>query len=213
MDKMLLKGHTPRLVFPGCADQGQNQCPFANTVEAEFFRGYFTAARVFNPANHKDQADALANVAVGQTVGLFALPQETSLHAIMCKVYPTYPNFPKEGEFLNDIHAPTAGCRANTVAGVTFDVVGEYYDIDDGTGNCAPNGDTLTVPAALLGMDANVSGSKHAFFQEFVPEGQVLVLGIKLLSAPSTAGVSFADLAGGIALVSKVEDYQHPFSV
>jgi hypothetical protein len=199
-DILLNVGGNPHVAFPACAGQQQYGCKFPTQVEAEFGqRGYFTAARVLSPATQGYQAEAFKTYVAGDFVGMFAVPEKMALTSIFTEVMPTAPR---------SVHDRGIGCASATMAGVTYDVVAFLYDNETCT-----KGAAVALPAALAGIDANVAASYQAFKQVYVPAGKTLMLGIELLTAPSGAGLTFSDMAGLIALVAKVEDYQYPWII
>jgi hypothetical protein len=93
--------------------------------------------------------------------------------------------------------------------GVTFDVVANLYNRDD-SALLKPPRSPVAIPAAFAGIDASVEKSVHTFMQQYVDEGTVLLVGLRFVTAPTTQGVTFADLAGRITLVVKAHDFQYP---
>jgi len=198
----LYKGGRPAQVFPGCASEHDFVLPYPMTIAGEYGRGDFTLGDSIHAAYRPYQQHVMADVTPGDTVNLLAVPGEHSVTALFVKIEPVAPML-----------APgcsSVGCIANSMDGVTLDVVAHLYDENDDARTQPPQS-ALALPAGFSGLDASVEQSAHAFMQEYVPAGSVMLLGLRFLSAPVTAGVTFADLAGRISLVVKAHDYQYPW--
>lgn len=194
MNHALYKGGTPQVVFPGCFGQNVFGPPFPTRVAGEFDRGDFTLGDVLQPASRRYQADALSTAAVGDVADMVVVPEQHSMTELFVETDP------------NPSRMASVGCAADSMNGVTFDIVGTYYD----NTTFAAIG-PFVAPAGFTGLNANVAAAVHAFAQVYVPTGQSLVLGVKLNSAPTNTSVTFSDMAGRIALVAKVHDFDYPW--
>ena len=195
--RQLYRGGTPQVNFPGCFGQQVFGPPFPWKVAGEYGRGDFTLGEMLQPASRPYQAAALDGAAVGDVVELVVVPEEHSLTQLFLKVEPHPPR---------SAGTSPVGCIRDSMNGVTFDLVGNFYD----TETYALLG-PWTPPANFTGIDASVDASTHAFVQEYIPLGQVLVLGVRLLSAPTNAGITFADMGGRIVVNTKVHDFDYPW--
>ncbi|MGF6599792.1 hypothetical protein P3T23_004526 [Paraburkholderia sp. GAS448] len=197
----LYKGGMPVIAFPHCHSERDFRLPYPATVAGEYGRGDFTLGDNIQPAYRPYQQAVMRDVAAGDVVNLLVVPGEHSLTELFVKTEPVAPPI-----------APgcsTVGCNATSMEGVTFDVIGNIYGVDDDA-LTKPPASSITMPAVFAGLDASVEASVHAFMQQYVNAGTVLILAVRFLTGPTTSGETFADLAGRITLVAKAHDFQYP---
>lgn len=206
----LFEGGFPLPQFPACDNVRVWGCPLPKQVAGEYARGYFTLGHIFQPAVVPHQAGAMAKIKPGNVpvdVAMVVVPELHSVTELYLHVDPTAPTT-KSG---------CCGVGGNTMAGVTFEVFAKIVD----SAQCEEAesmealieaGEDFEVPADFKGIDASQRTIKHAFLDEatraFVEEGKTLIYGIRLLTAPTGEDITFADLAGRVALVAKVGNFE-----
>ncbi|RQH06628.1 hypothetical protein [Paraburkholderia dinghuensis] len=198
----LYKGGMPLLMLPYCDSQREYRLPYPLTVAGEYGRGDFTLGDNIQPLYRPYQRAVMKDVQAGDTVNLLVVPGEHSLTELFLKVEPVAPPV--------TLNCSNCNCPATSMEGVTFDVTGNVYGVDDDALSVAPQS-SLTMPAGFSGIDASEESSVHAFLQEYVDFGTVLMLAVRFLTAPTTSGENFGDLAGRISVVAKTHDFQFPW--
>lgn len=196
----LYRGGYPKTVFPACEGQNQFRPPFPRRVAGEYGRGFFTLGFPLHPAVIEWQADQLRDAAVGDIVNLLVIPEHTLLSSVFTKVE-TSPE-------LSSVHR-VGGCLTGSMVGTSFEIVWQQYD----NTTFAPVG-AATVVTTIT--DGNVDSAEHAFLpdaDQFVPSGHSILVGIRLVAAPTTTGATFATMAGRISVVAKVSDFQVPWII
>jgi hypothetical protein len=197
----LYKGGNQLLTFPYCDSQREFSLPYPERVAGEYGRGDFTLGDNIQPFYRPYQQAVMRDVKAGDLVNLLVIPGEHSMSELYVKVEPVAPAI-----------APgcsSVGCIANTMEGVTVDIVGSVYGVNDDA-LVKPPKFTLMMPGVLAGIDASVEKSVHAFMQQYVEPLTVLLIGVLFVTGPTNAGETFADLAGRITVVAKTHDFQFP---
>jgi hypothetical protein len=197
----LYKGGAPVFEFPGCDARREFRLPYPERVAGEYGRGDFTLGDNLQPFYRQYQASDLDGMKPGDTAFLLCVPTEHEVTGLYVRTDPS--------ASATTLGCGEKGCVANTMAGVTIDVTAARYKMDEDARTATPTA-TVSLPAAFAGIDAATEGSKHTFLQEYVPLGEVMMLGIRFVTAPTTPNLTFSDLAGRITLVAKVHDFQYP---
>lgn len=196
----LYRGGYPKVLFPACSGQNEFKPPFPQRVAGEYGRGFFTLGFPLHPAVIGWQADKLEDAQPGDIVNLLVIPEHTLFHSAFLEV--------EVAPELSSVHR-VGGCLTGSMVGVSFEV---EYQLHDNT-TYAPVG----APTTLMTVaDAAVDSVTHMHIPEadqFVPTGQTMLVGVRLTTAPTTPGATFATMAGRISLVAKVSDYQVPWQL
>ncbi|ETD72764.1 hypothetical protein V757_02160 [Pelistega indica] len=154
---MLYQGGNPQPQFPACGNTQRWACPLPTQIAGEYDRGSFTLGTVLQPAAIPFQAGNLDGAKAGVSVGLLVVPELHSFTQLFVHVDPDAP-----------AGLGCCGGNSNTMAGVTFEVVGKLIDTvgcDDYASivDRFEAGEDVTVPDALKNIDASIRGAYHAF--------------------------------------------------
>lgn len=201
MDVMLTRGGKYRYNFNSLAKQtvyDKEPNDPAARIAGEYQHGLFTVGNAFNPKYSVGQEEALnlGKVGVGDFVGLFVVPQHHTLLDVAAKVVP---------------HQTERGYpgKANS-AGLTFDYeVRKYsYETLEQTG-------TVDFETSITGLVASEEAFKRSAIKPteggyFVPTGEFLVLGLKVVSLPTDTNLKLSDVTCRVEVTGHVFDYEAP---
>lgn len=194
----LVIGGTPVTRIPNCDNLNQFIPGDASKIGDEYAQGMYTPGANFFPAYSPAMKAALQGAVVGDNLWLFAIPEMHSLTELHTKVNPS--------------PASECGglCGCDVMAGTTFDVVAQAFDItttdDPLTKLPSPVGAPVTL--TTLGVAGDVAATYHEFKQLYVPMGQMLLIGIKFASGSNTPNTTIAMLNGQITVSAKAGDFE-----
>lgn len=201
MDFVLLNGGP---CIPNCmpfcgprSTDRQDHLPYPRQIAGEYDRGFFTLSSILDFQNNERQAHQLGDqVKVGDFISLMLVPQIHTLKDLFVRFYPDTIQY-----------APIQFTNLRNAAGASVDVEARLYN-DKGVLQS-----TVTLPAAFAGLamdqpiiqrSAIASGAGY-----FVPKDQYMEIGLVVKALPSGAGVLFSQLTTAVALVAKVDNYDH----
>jgi hypothetical protein len=231
----LFKGGTPQTTFPGCFGQQLFDAPFARRVAAEYARGYFTLGESLQPAFRPYQAKELHHAVVGDVAELLSIPENTLLTSLSLDVDPEPPRVLNASgvgciaDSMDGVTFTVVGTLYDTITGDVVGATGTLAGLLASQNNAAgvfSGSELLTSGSwayATKSIDFTFSASSAQVYRAgfayvsspvtpgaFIPKGFTLVLGVQFASAPTNTNLTFADMAGRISLVVKVEDFQFP---
>lgn len=170
-------------------------------IAGEYQHGFFTAGNSFNPQDSIGQGEAIdmAEVGVGDFIGLFLIPEHHTLIDVAVKTVPTQPNRGYPTPVNSD--------------GLAFDYEVRKYSVDTD----AETG-KVDLVSDMSGITPNVSLFKRSAVMPtdggyFVPTGEFLVLGLKVTSLPSDSNVKLSDVTCRVEITGHVYDYEAPLHV
>ena len=170
-------------------------------IAGEYHHGLFTAGNSFNPMFSVGQGEGLEKyaVGVGDFIGLFNIPQEHTILDVAAKVIPEQ----------KERGLPVFGSSD----GLSFTVEIRKYDrvTLEQTG-------TLELVEDMSSILANTDMMKRSPIKPdtlgyFVPQGEILVLGLKVDSLPSDSNMSIWDVSSRVEVTAHVLDYEAPIHV
>lgn len=170
-------------------------------IAGEYMHGFFTAGNSFNPLFSEGQAEALdlANVNVGEFIGLFKIPEHHVLIGVSAR---TVPHQPKRG-YLG---------RANS-AGLTFE-----YEVRKFSKETNEETGKVELVSDMAGLVASESMFKRSAIKPtdggyFIPTGEYLVLGLKVVSLPTDTTVNLSDVTCRVEITGHALDCEAPIHV
>lgn len=201
MDVMLTRGGKYRYNFNSLAKQtayDKEPNDPAARIAGEYQHGLFTVGNAFNPEHSIGQEEALnlGKVGVGDFVGLFVVPQHHTLLDVAAKVVP---------------HQTERGYpgKANS-AGLTFDYEVRKYSCEtlEQTG-------TVDFETSITGLVASEEAFKRSAIKPteggyFIPTGEFLVLGLKVVSLPTDTNIKLSEVTCRVEVTGHVFDYEAP---
>lgn len=173
----------------------------ADRVAGEYMHGFFTVGNSFNPLFSIGQAEALnkADVKVGDFIGLFEIPEHHTLVDVAYKVVPVQHERGYPGVVNTD--------------GLVFTLEARTFNAE----TLAETG-AVELTTELNGIAANKAAIKRSSVKPadggyFIPEGEFVVLGLKVEALPSKDGVKLADVTGRVEVTGHVLDYEAPIHI
>lgn len=219
-DVKLFIGGTPNPLFPNADGRNQYREPHARRIAYEYANGEFTLGWPLNPKEQNYQRAELldADLAVGDMIMLYVVPQEHLLTSVLARVDETDVRF--------------AGATLKPTAKLYDAATGEYTDLDildalfDNLTLVEKHIDysqlkasSITIPAAdVKDTEGNVVGRtpEQTITTDggyFVPSGKTLVLGFKVTAMPTDTTQKFALTQASASLVAKVSGFDIPTAV
>lgn len=198
---MLKKGGAYRFNLNSLAKQnvydGDLNSP-PERIAGEYQHGVFTAGNSFNPLFSTGQVEALAKnkTGVGDFLGLFVIPTEHTLIDVAAKVVPHQKKRGMPSQFNSD--------------GLVFTLEARKYDASTGkqTGSVEFVDDmsSLTASAAMM-KRSSVKPGEGGYF---IPDNEIVVLGLKVEAVPNDKNVTLADVTCRVEVTAHVYDYEAP---
>lgn len=165
-------------------------------IAAEYMHGFFTLSNSFNPLFSVGQAEAIQNagVKVGDFIALFKVP---SLHT------------------MTDVFVRTVKAQSERGYAPVYNSDGLVFSVEVKT----YNSDTVTEKGSVeLTTELNAVTAGTSMFKRsaikpgdggyFIPEGEFVVVGLKVESLPTDKKVSLEEVTSRVEVAAHVWDYE-----
>lgn len=170
-------------------------------IAGEYHHGFFTPGNSFNPQFAIGQAESLdlANVGVGDFIGLAIIPEH---HTLIDVAAHTVPHQPERG------YPGTANA-----AGLTFE-----YEVRKYSKETLKETGKVDLVSDMTGLVASEAIFKRSAIKPteggyFVPTGEFLILGLKVTSMPTDTNVKLADVTCRVEVTGHAYDYEAPIHI
>lgn len=189
----LFIGGTPNPLYPNPDGRNQYREPHAHRVAYEYATGEFTLGWPLHPVEQVYQRVELNDnpLAVGDTILLYAIPQEHLLTGVMARI----------------------DCPDARFAGASLKPTAMMYDRDTKEYTEDPVLDALFANLPLTDKYVDYKAVNLDTGGYFIPTGKTLVLGFKVAALPTDSTLRFSLMQASASLVAKVSGFDIPTAV